>query len=134
MRRLFADGRCLLSLLFFELIQFIVIRFSIDCIVRWGSRNSFDGVPRDERAVAQSRISHVINLRVLVYPVSFHYTGYLISLSLFPAHINYGRGRGLFATFYSGIQTNFDYVVIKEFTDIQPFCKNMIYGDYTYVC
>lgn len=31
-----ADGLCLLSLLFFDLIQFIVIRFSIDCIARQG--------------------------------------------------------------------------------------------------
>lgn len=57
-----ADGQCLLSQLFFELIQFIVIRFSIDCIVR--ERNSFDGVPR-EGAIALG-ISHVINLPLFV--------------------------------------------------------------------
>lgn len=54
--RLCADGRCLLSALFFELIQFIVIRFSIDCIVRWGSETRLmESLGTERRAVALTR-------------------------------------------------------------------------------
>lgn len=68
--RLCADGRCLLSLLFFELIQFIVIRFSIDCIVRWGSETRL----MESRGIGSDApshwlgISHVINLPLLLSP------------------------------------------------------------------
>lgn len=97
-RRLCADGLCSLSPLFFELIQFIVIRFSIDCIVRWGSETRLIVSPGswDGRAVAHSRISHVINLPVSVCAVSFHYTQDLISLSLLLAHVNCVRTRSWF--------------------------------------
>lgn len=71
-----------------------------------GERNSFDGVLGDGRAVAHSRISHVINLPVFMCAVSFHYKGYLISLSLLLAHVNCVRTRSRFVCPIFSVETN----------------------------
>lgn len=80
--RLRADGRCLLSLLFFELIQFIVIRFSIDCIVQWGSETRLmesQGTVRDAPPSHRLDISHVINLSApVLHPIFFYSLGFSI--------------------------------------------------------
>lgn len=95
LQRLRTDGRCLLSVLFFELIQFIVIRFSIDCIVRWGRETRLmesPGTPPSHRL----RISHVINLLPsvrlchLLSPFTLHH---LLLPSLSPVNmIHFLRG------------------------------------------
>lgn len=71
-----------------------------------GERNSFDSVPGDGRAVAHSRISHVINLPVFMSAVSFHYTQDLIYLSLFLAHVNCVRTRPRFVCPIFSARTN----------------------------
>lgn len=76
-----ADGRCLLSALFFELMQFIVIRFSIDCIGPWGSETRLMESRGDGEAVDAFGISHVINLPFVLVP-SLSINGNIVALSL----------------------------------------------------